>query len=56
QTEKNSVPLKEVLTQRWQRTQRAAQFKSAMHSRDDARSATAVDIGICQRCRKCLVL
>ena len=52
QTEKNSVPLKEVLTQRWQRAQRASPFKSAMHWRDDARKPTAADIGICQRCRK----
>ena len=52
QTEKNSVPLKEVLTQRWQCAQRASPIKSALRSRDDARNAATADIGICQRCRK----
>lgn len=52
--QKKQCPLKEVLTQRCVRTQRASPDKSTTHSRNDARNPTAADIGICQRCRKCL--
>ena len=52
--QKNSVPLKEVLTWRRANTSRASCNDATMRARHDARNACAVCIGICQDCMKCL--
>src|ERR1700758_4973886 len=52
--EKNSVPLKEVLTQRCERARSVASDNKAMRRNRDARNAAAADIGICQDRRKAL--
>ncbi len=53
-SEKNSVPLKEVLTRRPRQMQRASTQVAAEIARDDARSAGKIDTVVCQGCRKCL--
>src|ERR1700761_3589387 len=52
--EKNSVPLKEVLTQRCERARNAASDNNAMRRNHDVRNAAAADTGICQDHRKAL--
>jgi hypothetical protein len=52
--EKNSVPLKEVLTEQSARMQRALLARAQMRVHDDARSAASIDVDACQQCRKCL--
>jgi hypothetical protein len=52
--EKNSVPLKEVLTQRCGRARSATSDNNAMRRNRDARNARAAGIGICQDRRKAL--
>ena len=52
--EKNSVPLKEVLTQRCDRARSAASDDNAMRRNRDARNAAAADVGVCQDRRKAL--
>src|SRR5439155_9389644 len=49
---KNSVPLKEGLTQQRANTSRASCDDAMMRTRHDARNACAVCIGICWDCRK----
>src|SRR5689334_21486822 len=46
--EKNSVPLKEVLTQRCERARNVASDNNAMRRNRDARNARTADVGICQ--------
>ena len=53
---KKQCPLKEVLTLGWVFAQCAPSDKSTTRSRDNAKSAAAVDVGICQRRRKRLCL
>src|SRR6476660_936966 len=52
--EKNSVPLKEVLTQRCERARSATSDNNAMRRNRDARNAAAADVGICQDRRTAL--
>ena len=51
---KNSVPLKEVLTSRDRRMQRAFDGNATARVRGDANNARKHCIGVCQDCRKCL--
>ena len=53
-TEKNSVPLKEVLTGKGERAQRSSTRKRARRARDDARLARIFAMVIRRECRKCL--
>src|ERR1700761_628862 len=52
--EKNSVPLKEVLTQRCERARSVVFNSNALRRNRDAGNAAAADIGICQDRRKAL--
>src|ERR1700761_7568814 len=52
--EKNSVPLKEVLTQRCERARNAVSDNNAMRRNRDARNADAADVDVCQDRRKAL--
>src|SRR5262245_28590203 len=52
ETKKNSVPLKEELTQQSANSSRASCDDPMMRTRHDARNACAVCIGICRDCRK----
>jgi hypothetical protein len=52
--QKNSVPLKEVLTQQGERTRCALFDGTTMRWRADAKNPRAACIGVCQDCRKCL--
>src|ERR1700759_2170808 len=52
--EKNSVPLKEVLTRRCDRARSVASDNNAMRRNRDARNAGVAEIGICQDRRKAL--
>jgi hypothetical protein len=54
ETKKNSVPLKEELTQQRANSSRASCDDAMMRTRHDARNACAVCIGICRDSRKCL--
>ena len=51
--EKNSVPLKEVLTERAAIAQLASLARARRPSHDDAKSAVSVGIDIFKQCRKC---
>ena len=52
--EKNSVPLKEVLTGRCASAQRASLARAPRRTHREAGSAASIGIGICRQCRKCL--
>src|ERR1700753_724745 len=53
-TEKNSVQLKEVLTQQWQSAQHASTSKPTNLLHDDASRAQKSNDLIYERCKKCL--
>src|ERR1700739_4717951 len=54
QIEKNSVPLKEVLTQRCDPARSVASNNSALRRNRDAGNARAADVDVCQDRRKAL--
>src|ERR1700756_5980913 len=53
-TEKNSVPLKEVLTGGSERAQRTSTRKPARRVQDDATALRIFSMHVCKECRKCL--